>query len=119
MNGCAEPWQCLGLLRSTGSTTSRVSHADREAKARAAARWCADLLLSFTIPQEAARDKVLGTKRDFEIHRTEAKAFVALVALGLMQCKSYQKGAHKERGARPGLEGVGNSDALSYRHRDA
>ncbi|CAE7481916.1 unnamed protein product [Symbiodinium natans] len=49
-NGFDKATSSRGFASTMRSTTSRVSHADRE---------------------EAARDKVLGTKRDFEIHRTE------------------------------------------------
>jgi len=50
MNGSDRAASSRGFGSTMRSTTSRVSHADRE---------------------EAARDKVLGTKRDFEIHRTQ------------------------------------------------
>lgn len=50
MNGSDRATSSRGFASTMRSTTSRVSHADRE---------------------EAARDKVLGTKCDFEIHRTE------------------------------------------------
>ena len=67
--------------------------------------------MSLLFFQEAARDKVLGTKRDFEIHRTEAltccdTAAQVETAQGELSTPWLSKGTLEERGTRPGSEGL-------------